>query len=57
MLFPIIVFLMVLSPLYIPVFVTAVHKFSDLRDKAAARPVRALRPVPAFRRAMVPAAA
>ena len=63
MLFPIIVFLMVLSPLYIPVFVTAVDKFTDLRDKRAvrpvraARPVRALRPVSTFRPAMVPAAA
>jgi hypothetical protein len=54
MLFPIIVFLMVLSPLFIPVLVTVVHEFGNLRNKPAVRPVRQFRP--AFAGA-VPAAA
>jgi hypothetical protein len=53
MLFPIIVFLMVLSPLFIPVLVTVVHEFGNLRNTRAVRPVRQFRP--AF--GMVPAAA
>jgi hypothetical protein len=45
MLFPIIVFLMVLSPLFIPVAVTVVHEFRNWRSKRAVRRVRVLRPV------------
>ena len=58
MLFPIIIFLMVLSPLFIPVLVTVVHEFGNLRNKPAVRPVRQFRPAfaPAFAGA-VPAAA
>jgi hypothetical protein len=52
MLFPIMLFLMVLSPLFIPVLVTVVHEFGNLRNKPAARPAFA----PAFAGA-VPAAA
>ena len=44
MLFPIIIFLLVLSPLFIPVAVTVVHEFGNLRNKRAVRPVRRLRP-------------
>ena len=40
----IVIFLMVLSPLYIPIAVTVVHEFGNWRDKLAARPVRQLRP-------------
>jgi hypothetical protein len=36
MLFPIIVFLMVLSPLFIPVLVTVVHAVRDFKQRAAA---------------------
>jgi hypothetical protein len=39
MLFPIIVFLLVLSPLFIPVAVTVVHVFGNWRSRRAARPV------------------
>jgi hypothetical protein len=42
-LFPIIVFLMVLSPLFIPIAVTVVHEFGNWRSNRAARPVRSLR--------------
>ena len=35
MLFPIFIFLMVLSPLAIPVAVTVVHQFSDWRRRFA----------------------
>jgi hypothetical protein len=45
MLFPIILFLMVLSPLYIPVAVTVVDVCSNWRSKRADRPVRAYRPI------------
>jgi hypothetical protein len=49
MLFPIIVFLMVLSPLFIPVAVTVVHQFSNLRGRRLAIPgvrqVRSFRPM------------
>ena len=44
MLFPIMIFLMVLSPLFIPIAVTVVHEFGNWRDKFAARPARQLRP-------------
>jgi hypothetical protein len=59
MLFPIVLFLMVLSPLFIPVAVTVVHKFGNWRDKFAARPARVFSPVRQFRPAvgLVPAAA
>jgi hypothetical protein len=43
MLFPIIVFLMVLSPLFIPVAVTVVHEFGNWRSNRAARTVPSLR--------------
>jgi len=49
MLFPIIVFLMVLSPLFIPVAVTVVHQFGNLRGRRFATPgarqVRSFRPM------------
>jgi hypothetical protein len=56
MLFPIMIFLMVLSPLFIPLAVTAVHQFGNFRGRAVARPVGSLRQ---FRPAvgLVPAAA
>jgi hypothetical protein len=44
MLFPIVIFLMLLSPLYIPVAVTVVHEFGNFRDKLATRPARRFRP-------------
>jgi hypothetical protein len=43
MLFPITLFLLVLSPLFIPIAVTVVHEFGNLREKLAARPVGLLR--------------
>ena len=55
--FPIIIFLLVLTPLYIPVGVTIVHEFSNWRERLAARPARQARPVRQFRPALVPAAA
>ena len=42
MLFPIMIFLMVLSPLFIPLAVTAVHEFGNFRSKLAARPAGSL---------------
>ena len=56
MLFPIIIFLMVLSPLFIPIAVTVVHEFGNWRSRRVARPVGSLRQ---FRPAvgLVPAAA
>jgi hypothetical protein len=56
MLFAIILFLMVLSPLFIPIAVTVVYEFGNWRENLAARPAR---PVRQFRPAvgMVPAAA
>jgi hypothetical protein len=56
MLFATILFLMVLSPLFIPIGVTVVDQFGDWRERLAARPAR---PVCQFRPAMglVPAAA
>ena len=49
MLFPIIVFLMVLSPLFIPVAVTVVHQFGSWRGRRfaipGARQVRSFRPM------------
>jgi hypothetical protein len=44
MLFPIVIFLMVLSPLFIPVAVTVVHQFGNWREWLAARSVRSFRP-------------
>ena len=43
MLFPIMIFLMVLSPLYIPIAVTVVHEFGNWRGNPVARPVGSLR--------------
>jgi hypothetical protein len=45
MLFPIIIFLMVLSPLFIPLAVTVVHEFGNLRERLA---MPAAPAVPAF---------
>ena len=56
MLFPIVIFLLVLSPLYIPIAVTVVHAFGNWRANRAARPIHSFRQVrPAV--GMVPAAA
>jgi hypothetical protein len=44
MLFPIIIFLMTLSPLYIPVAMTLVGVYSNWRGKRRGRPVGARRP-------------
>jgi hypothetical protein len=59
MLFAIILFMMVLSPLFIPIAVTVVYEFGNWREDLAARPGRPARPVRQFRPAvgMVPAAA
>jgi hypothetical protein len=59
MLFAIILFMMVLSPLFIPIAVTVVYEFGNWREDLAARPARPARPVRQFRPAvgMVPAAA
>ena len=46
MLFPIVIFLIVLSPLFIPVGVTVVHEFGNWRSNRVARPARSLPPVP-----------
>jgi hypothetical protein len=56
MLFPIMIFLMVLSPLFIPMAVTVVHEFANWSSRRVARPVGSLRQ---FRPAagLVPAAA
>jgi hypothetical protein len=56
MLFPIFLFLMVLSPLFIPIAVTLVDQVANLRSQRTARPVGSLRQ---FRPAvgLVPAAA
>lgn len=56
MLLPIITFLMVLSPLFIPMAVTVVHKLGNRRSE---RPIRQFGPVRGFRPAvgLVPAAA
>jgi hypothetical protein len=43
MLFPIIMFLLVLSPLFIPTAVTVVHGLGNWRENLAARPVGSLR--------------
>lgn len=53
MLFPVMLFLLVLSPLFIPMAVTVAHQIGNLRENLAARPV------PQFRSAvrLVPAAA
>jgi hypothetical protein len=53
MLFAIILFMMVLSPLFIPIAVTVVYEFGNWRENLAARPVRHFRPAVG----MVPAAA
>ena len=59
MLFPIILFLMVLSPLFIPIGVTVVDAYDTWNSRRAAQPVRQIRPVRQFRPALglVPAAA
>lgn len=44
MMLPIIIFLMGLSPLFIPVGVTVVDEFGKWRSRRAARPVRQFRP-------------
>jgi hypothetical protein len=47
MLFPIMIFLMVLSPLYIPIAVTVLYEFGNWRTRRNARPAgsrRQLRP-------------
>jgi hypothetical protein len=56
MLFPIFLFLMVLSPLFIPIAVTVVDQVANLRSRRLPRPVDSLRQ---FRPtvALVPAAA
>jgi hypothetical protein len=56
MLFPIILFLLVLSPLFVPIAVTVVQEIRTWRDRLAVRPAR---PVRQFRPAvgLVPAAA
>ena len=43
MFFPILIFLMVLSPLFIPIAVTMVHEIGNWRDKLAGRPIGSLR--------------
>jgi hypothetical protein len=40
---PIVIFLMVLSPLFIPIGVTVVHGFGNWRSNRAARPARSFR--------------
>jgi hypothetical protein len=56
MLFPIFLFLMVLSPLFIPIAVTVVDQVANMRSRGLDRPVRSLRQFrPAV--ALVPAAA
>ena len=59
MLFPIVLFLIVLSPLFIPVGVSVAGGFDDWRSRRAVRPVRQFRPVREFRPAvgLLPAAA
>jgi hypothetical protein len=59
MLFPIILFLMVLSPLFIPIGVSVVDAYETWRSRRAAQPVRQIRPVRQFRPAigLLPAAA
>ncbi|AGB23922.1 hypothetical protein Mycsm_03640 [Mycobacterium sp. JS623] len=42
MLLPIMIFLMVLSPLFIPIAVTVVHAFGNWRGNRVARPVGSL---------------
>jgi hypothetical protein len=39
MVFPVLIFLMVLSPLFIPVAVTLVYEFGNWRTRRVARPV------------------
>lgn len=62
MLFPIILFLMVLSPLFIPIGVTVFDAYDTWSSRRATQPVRQIghiRPVRQFRPALglVPAAA
>jgi hypothetical protein len=59
MLFPIVLFLIVLSPLFIPVGVSVVGGFDDWRSRRAVRPVRQFHPVREFHPAvgLLPAAA
>ena len=44
MLFPVMIFLMVLSPLFIPLAVTVVHEFGNWRRRSAARSHGQFRP-------------
>ena len=57
MLFPIMIFLMVLSPLFIPIAVTVVHGFGNWRSRRVARPVGSLPASSARPSAWSPAAA
>jgi hypothetical protein len=43
MLFPIFLFLMVLSPLFIPIAVTVVDEFANWRERRPARPTGSMR--------------
>jgi hypothetical protein len=43
MLFPTMIFLMVLSPMFIPIAITVVHEFGNWRGNRVARPVGPLR--------------
>jgi hypothetical protein len=42
MLFPVMLFLLVLSPLFIPMAVTVAHQIGNWRENLAARPVGSL---------------
>jgi hypothetical protein len=59
MILPIIIFLMGLSPLFVPVGVTVVDEFEKWRSRRVARPVRHFHPVPQSHPAvdLLPAAA
>jgi hypothetical protein len=43
MLFPIVLFLLMLTPLYIPIAVTVVYEFGNWRSRRSARPVGSVR--------------
>jgi hypothetical protein len=45
MLFPIVIFLIVLSPLFIPIGVTVVHRFGNWRSNRAGHPAGSFRQV------------
>jgi hypothetical protein len=55
MLFPVMLFLLVLSPLFIPMAVTVAHQIGNWRENLAARPVPQFQFRPAV--GLVPAAA